>query len=83
MERERALSQAIPGMEAGISDQEALVQAYTSHLQSARTKSRCAVDLALQTAHRERAALYETGAALREALLGNAAEGRRNANSGT
>ena len=41
--------------------------------------SRRAVDLAQQAAQRERAALYEAGAALREAFFGNASEARRSA----
>jgi DNA-binding winged helix-turn-helix (wHTH) protein len=79
MEREAALSQAKPGVEDGISGQEALVLAYTGRLQKARARSRRAVDLAQQTAHGERAALYETGAALWEAFSGNAPGARRNA----
>lgn len=79
MEREAARGRAKPGLEDGISSQEAFVQAYSGHLQTARTKSRRAVDLAQQTGHRERAALYETGAALREAFFGNAPEARRSA----
>jgi len=79
MEREAALSQGKPGGGDGISDQTAFVLGYSGHLQQARRMSRRAVDLAQQTAHRERAALYETGAALREAFFGNAPAARRSA----
>ncbi len=79
MEREVALGQGKSGAEDWISDQEAFVLAYSGHLQQARRMSRRAVDLAQQAGQRERAALYETGAALREAFFGNASEARRSA----
>jgi tetratricopeptide (TPR) repeat protein len=79
MEREVALSRGKSGAEDGISDQESLVLAYYGHLQKARTMSRRAADMAQQTAHRERAALYEAGAALREAFFGYAPAARRSA----
>ncbi len=51
--------------------------AASGHLAEARTKSRQVLDLALQTAHkRENAANFQTGAAVREALYGNAKEAR-------
>jgi tetratricopeptide (TPR) repeat protein len=51
--------------------------AASGHLGEARTKSRQVLDLALQTAHkRENAANFQTGAAVREALYGNAKEAR-------
>ena len=79
MEREVALGQGKSGAEDWISDQEAFVLAYSGHLQQARRMSRRAVDLAQQAAQRERAALYETGAALWEAFFGNAPAARRSA----
>jgi eukaryotic-like serine/threonine-protein kinase len=48
-------------------------------LQEARRMSRHAADLAQQAAHRERAALFETGAAVWEAFFGNASAARRSA----
>ena len=53
--------------------------AYSGHLQQARRMSRRAVDLAQQAGQRERAALFETGAALWEAFFGNAPAARRSA----
>ena len=79
MERAAALGQGKPGVEDWISDDEAFVLAYSGHLQQAIRKSRRAVDLAQQPAHRERAAMYETGAAVWEAFFGDAPEARRSA----
>lgn len=76
MEREAALGQQTSGAEDLIYDHEAFVLAYSGHLQQARRMSRRAVDLAQQSAQRERAALYETGAALWEAFFGNAPAAR-------
>jgi DNA-binding winged helix-turn-helix (wHTH) protein/Tfp pilus assembly protein PilF len=79
MEREVALGQGRSGVEDLISDQEAFGLAYSGHLQQARRKSQRAVDMAQQSAERERAALFETGAALREAFFGNAPTARQSA----
>ena len=79
MERAAALSREKPGAEHQISAQEAFVLARSGHLQQARTMSRRAVDLARQATEREAAAGYEAGAAVREALFGNAPEARRSA----
>ncbi|MBZ5722900.1 MAG: protein kinase [Acidobacteriia bacterium] len=79
MEREAGLGQRTPGAEDWISDHQAFVLAYFGHLQQARGMSRHAADLALQSARRETAALYETGAALREAFFGNALAARQSA----
>ena len=79
MEREVALGQGKSGAEDWISDHEAFVLAYSGHLQQARRMSQRAVDLAQQTAQRERAALYETGAALREALFRKCCRGKARA----
>ena len=72
MEREAALGQGKSEAEDLISELEAFGLAYSGHLQQARKKSRRAVDLAQQAAQRERAALFEAGAALWEAFFGNA-----------
>jgi eukaryotic-like serine/threonine-protein kinase len=53
-----------------ISYQEAFVLAYSGHLQQARSMSKRASDLAQQSGRRESSALFQTGAALSEALLG-------------
>ena len=79
MEREAARAQGKPGAEDWMVHSEALVLAYSGRLQQARTMSRHAVDLALQAGQRERAATYETGAAVYEGFFGNAPEARRKA----
>ena len=79
MEREVALCQGKSGAEDLISDKQAFVLAYSGHLQQARRMSSRAVDLAQQAAQRERAALFETGAALQEAFFGNASAAKRSA----
>jgi DNA-binding winged helix-turn-helix (wHTH) protein/Tfp pilus assembly protein PilF len=61
------------------SNKEAFALAYSGHLQQARSMSRRAVEHALQAGQRERAGLWEAGAAVREALLGNAAEAGKRA----
>jgi tetratricopeptide (TPR) repeat protein len=82
MEREAALAQGKPGAEAWISDHEAFALAYSGRLQQARRMSRRAVDLALQVGQRERAALYETPAALWEGFFGNTIEAGQSARAG-
>jgi tetratricopeptide (TPR) repeat protein len=79
MEREVSLAKAGPGDEARIANHEAFALAYTGHLQPARQISRTVVEVAEQAAHRERAGIFEAGAALREALFGNAAAAKENA----
>jgi tetratricopeptide (TPR) repeat protein len=77
MEREAALSQGKPGAEDWLSHSEALVLARSGQLQLARRMSRRAVDSAQQAGQRERAAVYETGVAVWEAVYGNAPAARR------
>jgi serine/threonine protein kinase/tetratricopeptide (TPR) repeat protein len=79
MEREVGVAKAGPGGEARIANHEAFARAYTGHLQQARQLSRSAVDAAQQAAHRERAGMFETGAALREAFFGNLVAARERA----
>jgi tetratricopeptide (TPR) repeat protein len=79
MARALALAQQEPGTHDEISDKEAFVLAYSGHLQEARKASRRAADLVRHASQRETAALYETGAALWEALFGNAPAARRSA----
>jgi DNA-binding winged helix-turn-helix (wHTH) protein/tetratricopeptide (TPR) repeat protein len=79
MAREEVRGQGESGAEDLISDQEAFALAYSGRLQQARGKSQHAVDLAEQSAQPERAALFETGAALRDAFFGNASEARQRA----
>ena len=79
MQREVAAAQGKPGAEDWISDRQAFALAYTGHLQEARRWSQRASDLARQAGHRERAALFETRAALWEAFFGNASMAKRTA----
>jgi len=79
MQREVAAAQGKPGTEDWISDRQAFALAYTGHLQEARRWSHRASDLAQQAGHRERAALFETRAALWEAFFGNASMAKRTA----
>ena len=71
--------QGASGAEDLVAEQEAFTQAYGGHLQQARRKSQRAVDLAQQSGEKERAALFEAGAALREALFGNATTAKQDA----
>jgi len=79
MQREAALGRRKSGQEDLISEKEAFALGYTGHLQQARRMSRRASDLAQQADRREAAALYESGAALREAFFGNAPAARQSA----
>jgi serine/threonine protein kinase len=79
MEREVALSQGKAGAEDWIAHSEALVLARSGQLQLARKTSRRAVGLAQQAGQPERAAVYETGVAVWEALFGNASAARQSA----
>jgi eukaryotic-like serine/threonine-protein kinase len=72
MQREVAAARGKSGAEELISDHQAFALAYTGHLQEATTMLRRTSDLALQAAHREKAAVFETRAALWEAFYGNA-----------
>jgi eukaryotic-like serine/threonine-protein kinase len=71
--------QGASGAEDLVADQEAFAHAYGGHLQQARRKSLRAVDLAQQSGEKERAALFEAGAALREGLFGNATTAKQDA----
>ena len=71
--------QGASGAEDLVAEQEAFTQAYGGHLQEARRKSLRAVGLAQQSGEKERAALFEAGAALREALFGNATTAEQDA----
>ena len=68
-----------PGIEDWIAHAESSVLASSGHLSQARIRSRDAVQLARQLALAERAALFEAGAAVREAFFGNAPEAQRRA----
>jgi eukaryotic-like serine/threonine-protein kinase len=79
MERELAQSRGNSGAEDLIYDQEAFGLAYAGHLKQARTETQHAISVAEQTARKERAALFAAGAAVREALFGNATMAKQSA----
>jgi eukaryotic-like serine/threonine-protein kinase len=79
MQRVAAQGTQTSGAEDWISHGQSFVLAYSGHLQQARKMSRRAVDLAVLASNRERAAMHEAAAAVREAFFGNAAEARRGA----
>jgi DNA-binding winged helix-turn-helix (wHTH) protein len=72
MEKAVALAAKTPGANDIVANQEAFVAAYSGHLQQARRRSAFAVQLAELAGQRERAALFQSGAAVREAFFGNA-----------
>jgi tetratricopeptide (TPR) repeat protein/tRNA A-37 threonylcarbamoyl transferase component Bud32 len=78
MEQIAALSQKY-GVEDLMSSHKALALAYSGHLQQARMMSKKAIDLAVKTSGKEPAALYEAGAAIREALFGNMVQAKQSA----
>ncbi len=79
MEREVALSRGKSGVEDSLASQEALVLAYSGRLKEANMASQRAVDLAQKAEDIEKAALAETGVALRQAFFGNALAARQSA----
>ena len=70
MDRTARLAQGESDAEDGIADHQAFVLAYSGHLREARKMSQHAVALAQQAAYPERAAMFETAAALGKASLG-------------
>jgi len=81
MNRVASLGKGKSGTEDVISNQEAFALAYSGHLRRARRASQRAVDLAQQSGAVERSALFETGAALREAFFGNLAAARQSSSA--
>ena len=79
MERQVSLAQEKSGAEDWIANHQAFVYGYSGQLQEATRMSRKATERALEGAQRERAALYEAGAAIREALFGNSAAAKQTA----
>ena len=79
MERIAARARERSGPQSWISNKEAFTLAYSGHLQQARSMSQRAVAEALGGEQKERAGLWEAGAAVREALFGNAPEADRRA----
>jgi tetratricopeptide (TPR) repeat protein len=79
MERQLAVSRGKQGAEDWLTNGEAFVLAYSGHLRQARTMSATAAGIARSALQIERAAMYEVGAAVREAFFGNASEARQKA----
>jgi len=79
MEREAAQARETPGVDDWMSDAQAFVAAYSGHLEEARKMSRRAADLVRKADRREAQALYETDAAVREALFGNVSTAKQRA----
>jgi eukaryotic-like serine/threonine-protein kinase len=79
MERVAALAHGKSGADDWISDHEAFVLAYSGRLKDARRMSQHAADLAQQRSHQERAALFEVGASLWEAMFGMTSEAKESA----
>lgn len=79
MERQVALAQDKPGAEDWISNAQAFVLAFSGRLQAARTMCRRATGVARQGGQKERAAMFEAGAAVREAFFGNVSEAGKSA----
>jgi eukaryotic-like serine/threonine-protein kinase len=79
MQRAVAAAEGKPGTEDWLSDRQAFALAYSGHLQESKKWSENAISLAQQAGHRERAALYETKAALWEAFFGNASMAKKTA----
>jgi Tfp pilus assembly protein PilF len=71
MQREVVAAHGKSGAEELLSDHQAFALAYSGHLQEATNMLRRASELAQQAGHREKAAGFETRAALWEAFYGN------------
>ncbi len=71
MEKQARLAIGRQGFEDSMAHHQAMVLAYSGRLPEARAMWRHATDLAQQTNDNERAAIYQTGAALCEAHTGN------------
>jgi serine/threonine protein kinase/tetratricopeptide (TPR) repeat protein len=77
MERQAALAQGRQGADGPMSHHQAMVLAHSGRLSQARAMWRHAIDLARQTNDRERAAMYQTAAAMSEARAGNSEAARQ------
>ena len=79
MEREFNLARGKRGVEDIVSNDQALVLAYSGHVRQAEMMWQRAVGLAQETGDRERAGTYEAAAAASEAHFGNAVVATRHA----
>jgi len=82
MEQERSSAQGRAGAEDWINHLEALALAQSGQLRAAREMSQLAVESARHAGNRERAATFEVGVAVWEALFGNGAASRQYAMAG-
>jgi tetratricopeptide (TPR) repeat protein len=79
MRRETARARGRQGVEDMLTHAEALVLARSGRLRDARRMSSLAVNLARQAGKRERAAMFEAGAGVRDALFGYVDAARQSA----
>src|SRR5262249_59283714 len=79
MERQSALAKGKPTLEDWIAHLQGLTLAQAGRLATARESARRAIEFASAAGRRERAAEYETAAAVWEAWYGNAAAAKRRA----
>jgi DNA-binding winged helix-turn-helix (wHTH) protein len=79
MQQTAAAARAEPGADAWIADHEGFVAAYHGRMREARRLNERAVALAEQVGEHERAAQFEAGGAVREALTQDFAAARRDA----
>jgi eukaryotic-like serine/threonine-protein kinase len=79
IDREAAQSREKHGVDQWMSNAEGFVSAYSGNLGEARKMSRLATDLARTEGRQDTRALYETDAAVREALFGNVSVARQRA----
>src|SRR5438270_11330859 len=78
-----ALAASTPGAEDLVANQDSFGSAYMGRLERARNRSEFAARKATQAGQRERAALFQSAAAVREAFFGNAKLARTNAAAAT
>ena len=79
MTRQAARARERSGGENWIANKEAFADTYFGHMQKARNLTSRAVAQAQHAGQQERAALWEAGAAVREALFGNPVEAKKRA----
>jgi DNA-binding winged helix-turn-helix (wHTH) protein/predicted Zn-dependent protease len=76
---ERVAAQAQTSESDEVLSQQAFVLAYSGRMKQARRTSRRAIEMAVRKNQKETAALWEAGAAVREAFLGDVPEARKSA----
>ena len=81
MEKAVELASKKSGVEDLVANQAAFGEAYSGHLQEAGKRTGLAVELATQAGQKERAALFQVGAAVREGFVGNAVAARQSAHA--